>query len=86
MDAFKLISIQRAVSDPQNLKCYLIIPEEIEQQLHGSDWFSWALSQAADIFPVKLTDDQRQRLMEATSLQALGQTRIKKIKGEILHG
>jgi len=78
MDAFKLLSLRDAVTDPNRLRCLLIVPEELDQQLQTDGWLPLAILKAAEVIAVRLTDGQRQKLREAVERQAAGQARTRK--------
>lgn len=78
MDALKLLALRDAIPDGKRIRCLLVVPEELVARLKGDSWFPLALRLAAEIIPVALLDDERDRLGEASRLQGLGQARTKR--------
>lgn len=74
-DALKLLSLQNALPHVQRVRCLLLIPEDVEQQLAGGGWFPLALRGAAELVSVPLTASERSELLGASALQAQGQAR-----------
>jgi hypothetical protein len=78
MDALKLMALCRQVPDAKRLRCFIIVPEELRNQLAREGWFCVALRMAAEIMPIALTDHERKLLADATQRQADGQSRSRK--------
>lgn len=78
MDALKLLALRNALPDGTDVRCLLIVPEELKVRLQGDGWFPVALHLAAEIVPVTLLDDERKRLLDASSLQGQGQSRTRR--------
>ena len=75
MDALKLLSVRNAVNDSLQLRCLLIVPEELEKQLRADNWLSEAIRQAAEVVTVRLSDGLLKQLRETVKLQGAGQAR-----------
>ncbi len=79
-DALKLLAIQHALPAGKQLKCLLLVPEELVPRLSGDGWFPLALRVAAEIVSVPLTESERLQLLAASDQQALGQSRTRSVK------
>jgi len=78
MDALKLMALRYQCPDAKRLKCLIIVPQEIQEQLKGKSWLCAAMNIAADLMPVVLSDDERELLADTTRRQADGQARSRK--------
>lgn len=75
MDAFKLQTIRQILPKTENVRCLIIVPEEIAACLQGDSWFCEALRLTAEIVPISLHEHEKKTLKDATALQAQGQAR-----------
>lgn len=80
MDALKLLAIKQTLPEGKNVRYILIVPEELTGKLNGDCWFSAALRVSAEIVPVTLLENEKQKLSDATNLQAHGQARTAKTR------
>ena len=78
MDALKLLALRQATADSGRLRCLLVFPEELAEALAGEGWFAEALRLSAELTPVALAEDERQRLLHAAKRQAQGQARTRR--------
>lgn len=80
MDALKLLAIKQTLPEGKNVRYLLIVPEELTGKLNSGSWFSAALRISAEIVPVTLLKNEKQKLSDATNLQAQGQARTTKTR------
>jgi hypothetical protein len=80
MDALKLLALRHALPDKNDVRCLLVVPEELIGRLEGDGWFPAALHLAAEIVPVALSGSERKKLGDATRQQAQGQARTKRAR------
>ena len=79
-DALKLLALRNSLPDEKQIRCLLVVPEELAGRLEGDGWFPVALHLAAEIVPVALSESERKKLGDATGLQAQGQARTKRAR------
>ncbi len=79
MDALKLLALRNALPDVNHIRCFLVVPEELNDKLAGGGWFPTALRLATEIVPVDLLEDEKKELVSASARQARDwQARTKK--------
>lgn len=74
-DVLKLVSLQRAISNPLRLRCLIIVPEELAVKFKGASWLFEVIRQAVEVVPIPLTEIQHNKLRDAVNRQAEGQAR-----------
>jgi hypothetical protein len=74
LDAFKLQSIRNELVDMKRLRCLLVVPEEIGNELRDGSWLSAAIQHSATVTEVRLTAEEVVALREAVAGQRRGQT------------
>lgn len=79
MDAFKLIAIRNALGSSTRVRCLIVVPKELRDNLDGDGWFPTALYQATEMVPVELLEEEKRRLATAVTRQAQGQARMKRV-------
>ena len=78
MDALKLLALRHASPTTSRVQYLLVVPAELEGVFQGGARFPVAIRLAAAIVPVSLLGSERERLGDASQLQAQGQARITK--------
>jgi hypothetical protein len=79
MDTLKLTAIRNALADDNHVRCLLVVPKELKDRLAGDGWFPAALRLTTDIVPVDLLEDEKRRLVTASTRQAQGQAHTKRV-------
>jgi hypothetical protein len=77
MDALKLLALRDALKG-KNVRCLLVVPEELKKHMSNASWFPVALHLVAEIVTVKLQKDEFNALIVASTGQATGQARTKR--------
>jgi hypothetical protein len=78
MDALKLLTFRQQCSDARRLRCIIVVPGELREQLERGGWLCTAIRMAANLMPVVLLDDERKLLVDTIRRQADGQARSRK--------
>lgn len=77
-DTLKLLGIRKALAGKVAVRCLMIVPPELAEQLQGSGWLATSIREAVEIVPVPLADAERIKLKEAVLNQANGQSRARR--------
>lgn len=77
MDALKLLALKSAL-EGTFVRCILVVPTELKDELNGDGWFPAALRLTAEVTPVNLLESERKKLITASALQSQGQARTKR--------
>lgn len=77
-DCLKLIAIQRALTGKTTVRCLLILPDELAEQLQGSGWLATVIRQTVEIVCMALPTAERNDLNVAVLNQAEGQSRTRR--------
>ena len=77
MDTLKLLSLRKAL-EGNNVRCLMVVPEELGRELAGDGWFPTALRLNTEIIPIGLLEHEKKRLAAASKLQAEGQARTRR--------
>jgi hypothetical protein len=78
MDTLKLLALRDAVKG-YSIRCILVVPDELKNQLTGNGWFPVAIQNVAEIVSVNLSESEKMKLNDASRLQAQGQAHTKRI-------
>ncbi len=77
MDTLKLLSLRKAL-EGNSVRCLMVVPKELEDELMGDGWFPTSLRLNTEIVAVVLPESEKKRLATASKLQAEGQARTKR--------
>ncbi len=79
LDALKLMALRPHVASAgREMRGLIVVPAELAAHLEGDGWLPEALRLAAEITPVELTAEERQRLEVAVARQGQGQARTRR--------
>jgi hypothetical protein len=74
-DCLKLIAIQQTLAGIVNIRCLMILPDELVDRIQGDGWLVTFIRQSVEVVGMKLLESERRELNDSVERQADGQSR-----------